>query len=82
MDISELERSAAEAKANGQTIKALAVINPGNPTGQCLPYANMVEVVKFCEREDIVLMADEVRSCTRLQTCAKHAPLSRPSFVS
>jgi bifunctional pyridoxal-dependent enzyme with beta-cystathionase and maltose regulon repressor activities len=50
-----------EAKANGQKLKALAVINPGNPTGQCLPYANMVEVIKFCEREDIVLMADEVR---------------------
>jgi aspartate/methionine/tyrosine aminotransferase len=60
MDIVELERAAAEAKANGQKLKALAVINPGNPTGQCLPYANMVEVVKFCEREDIVLMADEV----------------------
>ena len=61
MDIVELERAAAEAKANGQKLKALAVINPGNPTGQCLPYANMVEVIKFCEREDIVLMADEVR---------------------
>ena len=61
MDIAELERSAAEAKANGQKLKALAVINPGNPTGQCLPYANMVEVINFCEKEDIVLMADEVR---------------------
>jgi len=60
MDIVELERAAAEAKANGQKLKALAVINPGNPTGQCLPYANMVEVIQFCEREDIVLMADEV----------------------
>lgn len=60
MDIDELERSAAEAKAAGRTLRALAVINPGNPTGQCLPYENMKQVVNFCEREGIVLMADEV----------------------
>merc|ERR1712182_125965 len=37
-----------------------AVINPGNPTGQCLSEENMRDVVKFCEREGIALMADEV----------------------
>lgn len=36
------------------------VINPGNPTGNSLPYDNMVEVIKFCSREGLVLMADEV----------------------
>mmetsp|Transcript_27519 Transcript_27519/g.53681 ORF Transcript_27519/g.53681 Transcript_27519/m.53681 type:complete len:511 (-) Transcript_27519:89-1621(-) len=60
MDISELERSAAQAKKDGKKLRALAVINPGNPTGQCLDEANMKEVVKFCEREGMVLLADEV----------------------
>jgi len=60
MDIAELERSAAQAKRDGKVLRALAVINPGNPTGQCLSPENMVEVVKFCEREGMVLLADEV----------------------
>ena len=29
------------------------MINPGNPTGQCLSEENMRGVVKFCEREGI-----------------------------
>ena len=36
------------------------MINPGNPTGNSLPYKNMVEVVQFCAKHNLVLMADEV----------------------
>jgi len=36
------------------------VINPGNPTGQCLPELLMKEIVQFCEQNSIVLLADEV----------------------
>ena len=32
----------------------------GNPTGQCLSYENLQDIIKFCHDEDIVLMADEV----------------------
>merc|ERR1712146_834342 len=39
---------------------AIAVINPGNPTGACLSEQNMQDIVKFCEREGLVLCADEV----------------------
>ena len=41
-------------------MRALAVINPGNPTGQCLSEPNMVDVVRFCEEERLILIADEV----------------------
>ncbi len=41
-------------------MRALVVINPGNPTGQILSYENQVDVVKFCKEEGIVLLADEV----------------------
>ena len=41
-------------------MRGLAVINPGNPTGQTLSEANMREVVQLCVDEDLVLMADEV----------------------
>ena len=36
------------------------VINPGNPTGQCLSEKNMEEIVDFCGRRGLVLLADEV----------------------
>lgn len=32
----------------------------GNPTGQCLSYDNLKDIIKFCHDEEIVLMADEV----------------------
>ena len=49
-----------EAKAQGINSRALAVINPGNPTGGVLSLQDMQGVVKFCERENLVLCADEV----------------------
>lgn len=36
------------------------IINPGNPTGQCLSYDNLKEIVTFCYQENLVLLGDEV----------------------
>jgi len=36
------------------------VINPGNPTGNTLTPGNMQEVIAFCSKHNLVLMADEV----------------------
>lgn len=41
-------------------MRALVVINPGNPTGQILSYENQVAVLKFCREEGVILLADEV----------------------
>jgi aspartate/methionine/tyrosine aminotransferase len=56
----ELETRLAEASTDGFTVRALCVINPGNPTGQSLSYDNIADIVRFCERRQLVLMADEV----------------------
>jgi len=58
--IPELERAVADAKERGVTPRAIAVINPGNPTGAVLAEDNMREVVRFCAEHELVLMADEV----------------------
>ncbi|OQS06931.1 alanine aminotransferase 2, partial [Thraustotheca clavata] len=60
MNTTELKRSIKEARAKGKEVRALVVINPGNPTGQCLSETNMREIVQFCKDEKLVLMADEV----------------------
>jgi len=56
----DLQKALKDAKANGTSIRALVVINPGNPTGQVLDEANMREIITFCAEEGICLMADEV----------------------
>jgi len=60
LSISELSRSLKEAQGKGINVRALAVINPGNPTGQVLDRKNMEEIVEFCHRHRLVLLADEV----------------------
>jgi glutamate--glyoxylate aminotransferase len=38
----------------------MVIINPGNPTGQCLSEANLREILHFCYQENLVLLGDEV----------------------
>ena len=56
----ELTRSLNAARARGVTVRALVVINPGNPTGNALPEEDMRAVLEFAQREGLVLLADEV----------------------
>jgi len=60
MNVAELERSLDEAKANGVVVNSFVLINPGNPTGQVLSKETVQEVVKFCAKHKLVLLADEV----------------------
>uniref|UniRef100_A0A2P2MNB9 alanine transaminase n=2 Tax=Rhizophora mucronata TaxID=61149 RepID=A0A2P2MNB9_RHIMU len=60
LDINDLQHAVAEAHTKGITIKAMVIINPGNPTGQCLSEANLREILQFCYRENLVLLGDEV----------------------
>ncbi len=60
MDVKELERAYKEATDKGINVRAIAIINPGNPTGQCLTASNMQDIVRFCVRNNLVILADEV----------------------
>ena len=53
--------AALEAKVTPKT-KALLLNFPCNPTGATLNVAQMREILDFCERHDIILLADEVYS--------------------
>lgn len=55
-----LEKSLKQARAKGINVRALVVINPGNPTGQCLSEREIRTMIKFCAQERLVLLADEV----------------------
>ncbi|XP_020578664.1 glutamate--glyoxylate aminotransferase 2-like [Phalaenopsis equestris] len=60
LDLENVKQSVATARAKGIIIRAMVIINPGNPTGQCLSESNLKEILLFCYRENLVLLADEV----------------------
>lgn len=60
LEIPELKKQLEAAKSKGITVRSLVVINPGNPTGQVLAEENQHEIVEFCKKEGLVLLADEV----------------------
>ncbi|MCO5586738.1 hypothetical protein L7F22_040680 [Adiantum nelumboides] len=60
LEISELRLRLEAAFAAGINVRALVVINPGNPTGQVLSVENQQEIVQFCRDEHLLLLADEV----------------------
>jgi alanine transaminase len=44
----------------GINVRAVVVINPGNPTGQNLSESDIRGVVQLCLEENLVMCADEV----------------------
>lgn len=60
LNAKELARSLEAARKNGTDVRAIAIINPGNPTGQCLSKDSIAEIIKFAKKEKLVLLADEV----------------------
>ncbi|XP_050383849.1 alanine aminotransferase 2 [Argentina anserina] len=60
LEVSDLKKQLEDAKSKGVCVRALVVINPGNPTGQVLAEENQKQIVEFCKQEGLVLLADEV----------------------
>ncbi|KAF0911333.1 hypothetical protein E2562_008222 [Oryza meyeriana var. granulata] len=60
LEIFEVKRCLEDARASGLTVRAMVVINPGNPTGQVLSMTSQEEIVEFCRKEGLVILADEV----------------------
>lgn len=60
LDVEGLRKGLEEARDEGTVVKAMVVINPGNPTGNCLSEQDQIAIVKLCYDEGLVLMADEV----------------------
>ncbi len=56
----ELLRSLKKAKQNGVNPVAIAVINPGNPTGAVLSKENIEMIISFAKEHNLSILADEV----------------------
>ncbi|KAG5518412.1 hypothetical protein PMAC_002805 [Pneumocystis sp. 'macacae'] len=60
INIVSIENAIEEAGKNGIEVRAIVVINPGNPTGSCLSKDMIESIIKLCEKWDLVIIADEV----------------------
>jgi aspartate/methionine/tyrosine aminotransferase len=60
LDHAMLEDSIHKARARGVKVKAICVINPGNPTGSVLDAENVAMVVDFARTHGLSILADEV----------------------
>jgi len=59
-DRSILADAYKKAQKEGINVKAIVVINPGNPTGAVLDEASMLEVIEFARDHQLMIIADEV----------------------
>lgn len=56
----ELDMRLEKARKEGLDVKALAMINPGNPSGNVMTHCDIQVITEFCDEHGIVLLADEV----------------------
>ncbi|KAF2279125.1 PLP-dependent transferase [Westerdykella ornata] len=59
-DLDAIRESYDKAVAEGTDVKAIVVINPGNPTGSSLRAEDIRGVLQFAAEKGIVVIADEV----------------------
>lgn len=57
---SMLEDSLREARQYGVRVKAICVLNPGNPTGSVLDADNIGMLIEFAKQHGLAILADEV----------------------
>jgi len=55
-----LVKSISQARSDGVRPVAIAVINPGNPTGAVLSYDNIRMIIEFAGKNGLSIFADEV----------------------
>ncbi|TVY35737.1 putative alanine aminotransferase, mitochondrial, partial [Lachnellula occidentalis] len=59
-DLEAIKGAYKEAVAAGTDVRAIVIINPGNPTGASLSAEDVKAVIEFAAEKKLVVMADEV----------------------
>ena len=60
IDPDDLGAAVARARAAGANPTKLILNSPNNPTGLCLPPEDYAALARVCEREDIMIISDEI----------------------
>jgi aspartate/methionine/tyrosine aminotransferase len=60
VNVDEMQMRIKTAKDLGVRLRAITVINPGNPTGQVLRRADIENIIRLAHEHQMVILADEV----------------------
>lgn len=60
INVSDLVTAVHKAKKEGINPRAMVIINPGNPTGNVFSKSKLLEIIKFCQENSLILLSDEV----------------------
>jgi len=60
IDVNIIEEKIKAFVAGGGRVRGIAVINPGNPTGNVLSRETVEAIVRLCDKYKVVILADEV----------------------
>ena len=60
VDMSAIKEAHETAKAAGTDVRAIVVINPGNPTGTVLSEQDISAIIEYAREQRLVIIADEV----------------------
>ncbi|MGA2547636.1 MAG: aminotransferase class I/II-fold pyridoxal phosphate-dependent enzyme [Rectinemataceae bacterium] len=55
-----LDQAFLDAMRQGIKVKAICVLNPGNPTGSVLDHENIAMIIDFARSHDLAILTDEV----------------------
>jgi alanine transaminase len=80
LNMEELERSLQYALDKGIQVTSFVLINPGNPTGGVLSKENVHDIVRFCSKHNLVLLADEVYQENVYDETAEFVSCKRAAF--
>ncbi|KAH6640493.1 pyridoxal phosphate-dependent transferase [Chaetomium tenue] len=59
-DLATIKAAHEKAEAEGIDVRAIVIINPGNPTGASLSEEDIRAVIEFAREKRLVILADEV----------------------
>lgn len=62
--VQKYEEAITNAAAAGIAVRAILIVNPNNPLGQCYHRSTLVELMKLCQRHQIHLISDEIYACS------------------
>jgi aspartate/methionine/tyrosine aminotransferase len=60
VDFDSVAAAQARARAEGQTVRALVVVNPNNPTGSFVSASDLDRLGELCAGAELALISDEV----------------------
>lgn len=58
--VAKYEQALLEAEQRGIKIRAVLLVNPHNPVGRCYPADTLRHIARFCDRNNLHLISDEV----------------------